>query len=324
MHEEKKSLVIINPISGTRKKGGLEDITAEILTPAGYQLDFAYTEGPADASRMAAKAAASGYHSVITAGGDGTVNEAARALTGTRTALGIIPCGSGNGLARSLGIPSDFKVALKTIADGNIILADHGVVNSIPFFCTFGVGFDAAVSEKFANAKRRGKISYIQSVLREFLEYTPQSYGLSINGEVLTDKAFLIAVANAPQYGNNAYIAPKASITDGFLDITVIHSGSPLSTALMGVDLMTGYLDRNTLIDTFRVSEATIIRLDKGPAHVDGEPIELGKVLNVQCRPASLRLYAPDADMRVKPIISPLKAFFSDLHYDLLDKLRSL
>lgn len=322
MQEAKKTLLIINPVSGTRSKEGLEDLATSMLEPAGHVLDIAYTAGPDDAFRLASEAASGGYHAVVTAGGDGTVNAAARALTGTDTALGIIPCGSGNGLARSIGLPSDFKAALRSIAEGRVLTADHGLVNDVPFFCTFGVGFDAAVSEKFAGAKRRGRITYIREVLREFIDYTPKSYAISIGGNVITDRAFLVAVANAPQYGNNAYIAPKASLTDGFLDLTVVHSGSPLSTALLGVDLMTGYLDRNTLIDTFRISSATISRLDNGPAHVDGEPIELGKVLNVECRPASLRLFVPDADLRVRPLISPLKAFFSDLHYDIVDLLR--
>lgn len=325
MGDAKRTLVIINPISGTRSKEGLEELVESILIPAGHELEFAYTQGADDASAMAAGAAADGYYAVVTAGGDGTVNEAARALTGTQTALGIIPCGSGNGLARSIGLPSDFKSALKAIAGGNIITADHGLVNSVPFFCTFGIGFDAAVSEKFAGAKRRGKITYIREILKEFIEYTPKSYAISVNGEVITDKAFLIAVANAPQYGNNAYIAPQASITDGFLDLTVVHSGSPLSTALLGVDLMTGYLDRNTLINTFRISNAMISRLDDGPAHVDGEPLsDLGRVLKVECCPAKLRLFAPDIDLSVKPIISPLKAFFSDLRYDITDKINTI
>lgn len=324
MQEAKRTLLIINPVSGTRSKDGLEDLAASMLEPAGHQLDIAYTEGPDDASAMAARAAEAGFHAVVTAGGDGTVNAAARALTGTGTALGIIPCGSGNGLARSIGLPSDFRSALRTIAEGRIITADHGVVNDVPFFCTFGVGFDAAVSEKFSNSKRRGKITYIREVLREFIDYTPKSYAISVNGTVITDKAFLVAVANAPQYGNNAYIAPKASLTDGFLDLTVVHSGSPLSTALLGVDLMTGYLDRNTLIDTFRISSATISRLDDGPAHADGEPIGLGRVLHVECKPASLRLFVPDADLHIRPLISPLKAFFSDLHYDIVDRIRQL
>lgn len=319
--DPKSALVIVNPISGTRSKKGLEDLVVSILEPAGFSVDFAYTQGPDDAPALAGEARETGIDAVITAGGDGTVNEVARALAGSRTTMGIIPCGSGNGLARSVGIPSDFRAALRIIAEGNHMVIDHGVVNKLPFFCTFGVGFDAAVSEKFASAPRRGRISYVRSVLKEFVAYTPKSYAISINGSVITEKAFLIAVCNASQYGNNAYIAPKASLTDGLLDLIVVHSGSPLTTALVGVDLLTGYIDRNTLIDTFRISTASISRLGGGPAHVDGDPVDLGNLLEVNCVPASLRLFAPE-EKPFRPIISPLRSFISDLHYDFLDIIR--
>ena len=320
--DEKEVLTIINPISGTRSKKGLEELVERTLGSAGMRVHFKYTRGPEDARRFASQAADSGFFAVVTAGGDGTVNEAARALVGRETALGIIPCGSGNGLARSIGVPSDFPEALRIIAAGNTITADCGTVNGLPFFCTFGVGFDAAVSEKFASMKKRGKVNYIRSALLEFLNYRPQPYSISIDGAVITEEAFLIAVCNASQYGNNAYIAPKASLTDGLLDLTVIHSGSPFSTALVGVDLLTGYIDRNTLIDTFRISSATLTRLRKGPAHFDGEPVELGRVLEVECSPAALRLLTPSEMPEFKPVISPIRAFFSDLHYDLLNLLR--
>lgn len=318
----KRGMVIINPISGTRSKRGLEDLAAEVLGAAGFALDFVYTGGPDDAPEFAGEAVAGGYDAVITAGGDGTVNEVAKVLLGSSVAMGIIPCGSGNGLARSLGVPSDFKAALKIVANGHTIVADSGDVNSTPFFCTFGVGFDAAVSEKFAGSRRRGRVSYVRNVLREFVKYTPESYAISINGTVITEKAFLIAACNASQYGNNAYIAPKASLTDGLLDLTVIHSGSPFSTALVGVDLLTGYLDRNTLIDTFRISSATITRLHGGPAHVDGEPVELGRNLEIMCRPASLKLYAPEVEYKVRPLISPIRSFLSDIGYDFINMFR--
>ena len=185
------------------------------------------TEGPGHASELAAEAVATGTETVIAAGGDGTVNEIATALSHTRTAIGIIPLGSGNGLARTLGIPQDVDEALGVIAAGNIETCDRGMACGLPFYCTFGVGFDAEVSEKFASEKRRGRITYVRSVLQEFLEYQPQPYAISVGGRVITERAFLIAACNASQYGNNAYIAPKAELTDGLLDLVVIHEGSP-------------------------------------------------------------------------------------------------
>lgn len=314
--------MIVNPVSGTRSKRGLEELVVSRLAMSGVTVRTLYTEGSGDASWFAEQAVAHDYDMVISAGGDGTVNEIAGVLSHTSTKLGILPLGSGNGFARSLGIPQDVEEALKVIAEGYSLRCDRGVVNGLPFYCTFGVGFDAAVSEKFSKMKRRGRITYVKSVFREFLNYQPEPYALSIGGSVLTEKAFLIAVCNAPQYGNNAYIAPHAKLSDGMLDITVVHSGSPLSTVLVGVDLLTGYIDRNTLIDTFRVSAATITRLGCGPVHIDGEPMTLGTNLEISCDPSSLSVYAPEKEAEFKPIVSPLRAMIDDFRYDVKAKFR--
>lgn len=280
------------------------------------------TEGPGHASELAAKAVKEGYDLVIAAGGDGTVNEVANTLSGTGVPLGIIPLGSGNGLARSLGIPQDVGEAIKIIEADHVASCDRGLVNGLPFYCTFGVGFDAAVSEKFATMKRRGRVTYVRSVLREFLNYKSQPYAISIGGKVITERAFLIAVCNASQYGNNAYIAPQANLSDGLLDLIVIHDGSPLSAVKVGVDLLTGFLDRNTRIETFRISAATITRLHPGPAHLDGEPMALGTNLEIGCDPSALKVFAPEKVEDFKPIFSPLRAMLSDLRYDVLAKLK--
>lgn len=320
--KERRALLVINPVAGTRSKHGLEDVVSRCLEDVGVTVESLSTAGPGDAAEFAAHAASEGYEMVISAGGDGTVNEIAGALSHTGTALGIIPLGSGNGLARSLGIPQDVGEALRIIAGGHFMMCDRGIVNSLPFYCTFGVGFDAAVSEKFASMKRRGRITYVRSVFKEFLKYRSQPYAISLGGAVLTEQAFLIAVCNAPQYGNNAYIAPQAKLSDGLLDITVIHSGSPLSTVLVGMDLLTGYIDRNTMIDTFRVSAATITRLGCGAVHLDGDPLTLGKSLEIMCDPAALKVYAPDKEYEFKPIVSPLRAMIDDIRYDVLSKFR--
>lgn len=322
--EKKEALLVINPVSGTRSKDGLERVVSSRLSEAGIHVETVCTSSSGDAGAFAEKAVKENYDMVISAGGDGTVNEISAVLSHTPTALAILPLGSGNGLARSLGIPQDVDEALKVIVENEPIACDRGIVNSLPFYCTFGVGFDAAVSEKFAAQKRRGRITYVQSVFREFLKYRSQPYALSIGGSVITEKAFLIAVCNAPQYGNNAYIAPQAKLTDGLLDITVVHSGSPLSTVLVGVDLMTGFIDRNTQIDTFRVSTATITRLQSGPVHIDGDPLTLGTNLEISCDPAALKVYAPKTDENFKPLVTPLMAMFSDLRYDVKAKLNNL
>lgn len=319
---QRQALLVVNPVAGTRSKRGLSETVIERLAAQGIAVESVMTEGRGHASELAARAVRDGLDMVIAAGGDGTVNEVANTLSNTVVPLGIIPLGSGNGLARSLGIPQDVGEALNIIEQGHVMRCDRGMVNGLPFYCTFGVGFDAAVSEKFAGMKRRGRSTYVRSVLQEFINYKSEPYAISINGSVITERAFLIAVANASQYGNNAYIAPHAKLSDGLLDLIVIHDGSPLSAVKMGVDLLTGFLDRNTRIESFRISAATITRLNAGPAHLDGEPLTLGTHLDVKCNASALTVFSPEKVTDFKPILSPLMAMFQDLRYDMLAKLK--
>lgn len=319
---ERQALLVVNPVAGTRSKRGLDEIVAERLSHNDVAVTTVFTDGPGHASELTRRAIGNGFDIVVAAGGDGTVNEVANTLSNTDVVLGIIPLGSGNGLARSLGIPQDVGEAIRIISEGHVSRCDRGMVNGRPFYCTFGVGFDAAVSEKFASMKRRGRVTYVRSVLREFFNYRSQPYAISIGGRVITERAFLIAVCNASQYGNNAYIAPQAKLSDGLLDLIVVHEGSPLSSVKVGVDLLTGFLDRNTRIDTFRISSAMITRLRPGPAHLDGEPLTLGTHLDVTCEPSALSVFAPEKVEDFKPIFSPLRAMLSDLRYDVLSKLK--
>lgn len=306
-------LLIINPISGTGNKRGLAEFVEHQLANAGISLDVAYTAGHGDATKFTHEAVDKGYAAVLAAGGDGTVNETAKALCGTHTALGIIPSGSGNGLARHLGIPIDPAAAIKIILRNNIVDCDYGTANGHPFFCTFGVGFDAAVSDKFAKQKRRGKLSYIRSAISEYVSYNPQIYTISANGQILTQKAFIVACCNASQYGNNAYIAPTASITDGLLDITIVHAGTPLDTAMVGVDLFTGYINRNTMIHTFRTPAAVIYRTGEGPAHLDGEPVSMDDIMDVKCHHNAIRIFTSPDRGHFRPLITPIQSAFSDI-----------
>ncbi len=305
-------MLIINPISGTGSKRGLTEFATNFLSKIGYDIDVIYTTGRGDATRLAKKAIEQNYHAVLAAGGDGTINETAAALCDSNVALGIIPAGSGNGLARHLNIPIDPIQSLNVIAENNIIDCDYCSVNERPFFCTFGVGFDATVSEKFAKQNKRGKFMYVKSAISEFLNYTPQEYTISANGKTFTEKAFIVACCNASQYGNNAYIAPRASITDGLIDVTIVHSGTPLDTAMVGVDLFTGYLDRNTLIHTFRTPSVVITRTNEGPAHLDGEPLIMPDTISIECHHKGLKIFIPQKDVPFRPIITPVNSMWND------------
>lgn len=301
-----KCLLIINPISGTRTKRGVAAKCMRKLSREGIDVEVLYTEKPGDATVFAQAAASKGYLGVIAAGGDGTVNEVAAALRSTGTALGIIPLGSGNGLARHLGLSMDPSEAIEVIARRNIVACDSCSVNGRTFVCTFGLGFDAAVSEKFSRSHQRGLINYIKSALHEFTHFQPTEYEITADGHTFRFKAFIVAACNASQYGNNIYIAPHASIKDGLVDITIIHAGTPLTQARAGVEMVTGLVKDNMIIQTLRVKEATIRRTSEGIAHVDGEPITLGTDLNVKCNHGDLLMFLTGSKKPFRPLITPI------------------
>lgn len=302
----KKLMLIINPIAGTGDKSRIASMTESMLKEAGMEIDTRVTTGKGDATRFASAAVSEGYDGVITAGGDGTVNETAKALCDTQVPLGIIPCGSGNGLARHFGIQVDPEAAIGIIAQDNVREIDYGVVNGNRFFCTCGVGFDAAVSDRFARQNHRGMLMYLKSAVEEYVKFKPTDYIIKADGKVLTERAFLVACCNTTQYGNNAYIAPRADITDGLLDVTIMHGGNLLQNAIAGIDLMSGHLDHNVDIDTFKAAEITIIRKQAGAAHIDGEPVELPQELNVTCRHSGLKVFTPLYIEPVTPFVTPL------------------
>lgn len=305
-------MLIINPISGTGTKQNVPQTVESMLLGRGCRLDVRFTSGRGDATSLAAEAATNGYAAVMVCGGDGTINETAKALCNTQVPLGLIPAGSGNGLARHLGVPVDVEEAVKIVLEGNVVPSDYGSVNGLPFFCTCGTGFDAAVSHRFARQSRRGLLSYIKSTLTEYLQFQPDTYTISANGKLLTEKAFLVAVCNASQWGNNAYIAPEASITDGLLDITVVHSGTPLDTAVMGMDIFSGMINKNTMVRCFRAPAAVIYRSQGGEAHIDGEPVMLDDILDVRCHRRGLHLFTPNSQGRFRPLVTPIRDILRD------------
>ena len=182
---KKKISFIINPISGTQGKEQILKWLDEKLDKSRYIPEVIYTERAGHAVEIAALKAKEEAFAVVAIGGDGTINEIARSLVHTKTALGIIPCGSGNGLARHLQIPMDAKKAINIINEGLIDIIDYGKINDVPFFCTCGVGFDAFVSLQFSKAGRRGPLIYLEKTLLESLKYKPETYELEMDGSTL-------------------------------------------------------------------------------------------------------------------------------------------
>lgn len=288
-----KILALINPISGVGGKAKMPELIAKKLDPQKFDLEIAFTERPGHATLLAQDAVSDGYDIVLAVGGDGTVNEVGRALCGSDTALAILPCGSGNGLARHLHIPINAEKALDAMDGGVFDQVDYCTVNEQPFFCTCGVGFDAQVSYKFANEDTRGLVTYIKTTISEYFRYRAQHYRITIDGETIEEKAFVIACCNAAQYGNNALVAPRASMQDGKIDITVIHSFNLGEAALLGARLFTSNIDRDRHVSIYRGRDIIIERDDEDVMHIDGDPVMMPEVLHITCHPSAMRVVVP-------------------------------
>ena len=290
MLENKKIVFVVNPISGVGKKDQLPEIVDKYIDHSVNEVEIVYTEHPGHAFEIARQKADMGVDIVVAVGGDGTVNEVARALVETRTALGIIPCGSGNGLARHLMLPINMEGAMQIITEGIIHDLDYGVINNHPFFCTCGMGFDAFISLKFAEAGKRGPVTYLENVLKEGLVYRPETYEVEDESGTKKYKAFLIACANASQYGNNAYIAPGATMQDGELDVIIMEPFNALDAPQVAADLFMKTLGNNSKIKTFRTKRLHITRSEPGAIHYDGDPIMTGKDIDVHIEPQGIRI----------------------------------
>ncbi len=287
---KRKILFIINPISGTKSKASIPELIEKTLDKEKFDYSVTMTQYAAHACELTKEAVAEGMDAVIAVGGDGTVNEIARSLAGTSTSLGIIPCGSGNGFARHLGIPINAAKAIEFINTSEPISVDYGKINGIPFFCTCGIGFDALVSKKFAEGSHRGYVSYITQTLHEYLAYRPDIYEIEDENGTIKSKAFLIACGNAAQYGNDYYIAPHASMRDGLLNITILEPFHAVDVPVIVGQVLNNKADRNSHIKTFKSKSLRIRRQNPGTAHYDGEPIELGTDILIEIVPAGLRV----------------------------------
>jgi len=290
MSEKKTITFIINPISGTHRKDDMPQLIGETLDRELFDYDIRLTEYAGHAAEIALDCAAQGRDIVVAVGGDGTVNEVARSLTHTQTALAIIPCGSGNGLARHLCLPMGTKEAIAIINGCKIEAFDYGVINGQPFFCTCGMGFDAFISLKFAEAGKRGPITYVENVLKEGLSYKPEVYEVEDENGARRYKAFLIACANASQYGNNAYIAPGATMKDGLMDVIIMEPFDVIEAPQLAADLFMKTLGNNSKIKHFRASSIRVHRKEAGAIHFDGDPIMTDADIDVRIEHLGIRI----------------------------------
>ena len=284
MDTQQRILFVVNPISGILGKRTIVNHIPRLLDTRRFAFDVAQTQYAGHATELARSAANRGVDIVCAVGGDGTVNEVARALLHTETALAIIPCGSGNGLARHLHIPLAPQRAIQFLNATPAHHIDYGLVNAHPFFCTCGVGFDALISKKFAEARKRGFLTYLENVLRHVLTYNAETYEIDVEdqqGAHDTLSALIIACGNACQYGNNLYIAPGASVRDGLLDVTVIQPFNLLEAPQLAIQLLGGQRLPGGCIRSFQCRHLRIKRKQRGPIHFDGEPIDADPLLDI-------------------------------------------
>jgi diacylglycerol kinase family enzyme len=218
------------------------------------------------------------------------VNEVARAVRDTPAVMGIIPCGSGNGLARHLHIPLKLIDALKMINDASILNIDYGLVNDKPFFCTFGTGFDAHISHAFATCEKRGVITYFLIIVKELFSYRSQKYKLKIDGKKFKTRAMVVTVANSAQYGNNGYISPHADITDGKLDVCIVHPFPKLLAGYLAIRFLRKRIHKSRYYRMIKGEKITLKRKQEDEVHLDGEPYIMGKKLKIKIVPKGLKV----------------------------------
>ena len=290
-----KVCLIINPVSGTESKKYIPEEVASAIDQKKYDLLIRVTGYPNHASEIARHAVKKKYKFVITAGGDGTVNEVARELINSDTVLGILPYGSGNGLARELGIPLDSEKAIKIILNAHTRTIDYGVANDHIFFCTCGFGFDAFVSDKFAEEKKRGPLGYVRNVLESVVDFRADKYELTYDDGTLTEKAFILTCANASQYGNDAFIAPGASMDDGKMNVSVLKPLNALEIPQTTIQLFTNNIDKNSKMTTLLTRNLIIKRSKPGVMHVDGEPVHTDSEIVVRMVSKGLKVFVPSS-----------------------------
>jgi YegS/Rv2252/BmrU family lipid kinase len=291
-------VVIINPIAGSEgREGGRRraELAASLLDRRGVDHEILVTERTGHARELAAGAVGRGASVVCAWGGDGTVNEIACALVSGSVPLAIIPAGSGNGLARELGIPLAPADALAVAIEGRTHRIDVGEVGGRAFVNLAGIGFDAAIAARFAASARRGFVRYLTIAAAEIGRYRPKRYTLRIGGRVEEHRAWMIVLANARQYGNGAVIAPRARPDDGRLDLVIVHDQPVWRVLVRAPRLFRGTLNERDGVSFRLIDAATVAGEEPLAFHVDGEPVEGGRSLEASVHAAALPVKVPAA-----------------------------
>jgi YegS/Rv2252/BmrU family lipid kinase len=287
-------LYVVNPKAGVKKMNLFRDIEL-ISKRKGLNFRMLVWERPdQDIVPLIKENLDDSIDVVVAIGGDGMVNRVAQALVNTKFAMGIIPMGSGNGLARYLKIPLDIAKSIEVLLNGKIIKVDTCEINNHLFLATAGAGFDAHVGKLFANSSKRGFLSYVKITLHQFRTYIPLNYDLILDGKPVNIEAFSVTIANANQWGNNAVIAPEADIQDGVMEITILKPFKIISAPNIAIRLFNKTIHLSKHSVTFKAKEILLKRRGVGAVHYDGEPDEMGEEIKIAINPLTLNMVVPN------------------------------
>lgn len=292
---KKKVHFIVNPISGRHNKEKFPLKVSRLINEELFDYHISFTEYAGHAEELATKSVNDGFDIVVAVGGDGTINEIAKCLIDTNVVLGIIPFGSGNGLAHHLKLPLNIDKAIKeVINNGFATKIDTATINGSPFISIAGVGFDALVADSFSKDPNRGLKTYLKIITEEYPFFEPEKYQLTFDDTDTIDCAPLfISFANANQFGFNAAISPKASLNDGFLDVCVFRKPFLIEVPIVAGMMMTQMIDKSNYVDIYKAKKINVIRKKNGIANVDGEVVEMEKDIEVKIKELSLNILIP-------------------------------
>ena len=296
--EQRKFIVFINPVSGTKNKTATRNYVEKALTDRQLKFQVLPTEASGRYEFLAEKITSEKITDIIICGGDGSVNRICSYLRGIDVNAGIIPMGSGNGLAFAAGIPKDLKKAMQIILQGRAAYIDAFTINE-NFSCMLcGLGFDAQVAHDFAKQSSRGFSTYVKQTVKHFLRAQPYHFQINANGKSINTEAFFISIANSNQFGNNFTIAPKASLSDGLLDIVIANKTGKFNFLLNVLrQVRNGKIsdigDNRKTVNYFHCKSLSISNPGKAPLHIDGEPANTGAHFDIQIIEKAFRLLQP-------------------------------
>ena len=289
---KKKIIFIVNPISGHHNKNHFPNLVESSIDKNKYDYTIVFTEYANHATELTMKAIEDGYEYIAAVGGDGTINEVAKCMIGKEQTLVIIPFGSGNGLARHLGLPFKVEKLVKdVINNGRRYKIDTATMNGVPFISLAGIGFDAMIADYFAKDENRGFLTYAKLITEKYPNYRQKEYTLILDDKTTIEcKPFFVTFANSSQFGYNAEISPKASVQDGLLDVCIFKKPNILEVPIVATYFLAKQIDKSNFIDIYKAKKIQVFRKVDEVANVDGEPIEMSKDIIVEIKPLSLNI----------------------------------